>query len=126
MKNIISTCLIFGSLLITGCQDYNSNTFDKIKYDITELDDEGDSNFASANKIIVNNCAYCHEHSNWGTYTNSDWLDSGFINKGDPDNSYLIIRTKNYGGSDSDMPEVGEPLTDEEYQTLRTWITEIP
>lgn len=116
-------------LILISCQDYNSNTADRIKYGPVVLD-EADPNFQQAYTIIQNRCVSCHSstiHDAWATYQdNAAWLDSGMILRGDPDNSYFIQRIINAGGASSNMPQGGSALPDAEYQHLRKWIEEIP
>ncbi|WP_408099035.1 hypothetical protein ACJVC5_08970 [Peredibacter sp. HCB2-198] len=116
-------------LLLVGCQDYNSNSSDRFKYGPAILD-ETDPNFAQAYNTIQTRCTSCHSsniHDIWATYKNNNaWLDSGLIQRGDPDNSYFIQRIINYGGASSNMPQGGSALSDAEYQQLRKWVEEIP
>ncbi len=121
MKKLV---LLFS--LLVSCQDYNSNSSDKLKYGDLVIDDEGDPNYIGAYKIIQNKCIACHQshHNGWIGFSPSQWLSSGFVAKGNPDSSPLIMATSNFGGT---MPPTGSPgLTAEEYQTLRTWISDMP
>ena len=118
-------------LLLTSCEDYNSNSADKIKYDNTPQAEQsgGDPNFAGAFSVIKSRCVNCHSgyHNSWASYTtNEDWLASGLVNRGDPDNSRLIRRIINSGSPGANMPLGQGRLPDSEYQLLRKWITEIP
>ena len=116
-------------LLLASCQNYNSNSGDANTYGPVVLN-EADPNFAQAYSIIVNRCVNCHSsniHSVWSSYTsNNDWLNTGMVNRGDPDNSYFIQRIINYGASSSNMPQGGSALPAAEYNHLRKWIEEIP
>lgn len=125
MKAII----LLTSLLLTGaCQDYNSNSADRIKYGPVVLD-ESDPNFARAYNIISSKCINCHTgyHNNWAELKNNDaWLDYGILLRGDPNNSMFIQRIINYGGTSSNMPFGGSPLSNSDYQHLTKWIEEMP
>lgn len=125
--------LIITLFFISSCEDYNSNSADKIKYSNQPQAEEGgnggDPNFAPAFAVIQNRCVSCHSgfHNNWATYTsNEKWLNSGLIHRGDPDNSTLIKRTINSGQAGANMPLGFGAIPDAEFETLRTWITNIP
>ena len=125
MKNLI---IIFCFLFFTiGCQDYNSNSSDKLKYGDIILDDGGDPNFLGAYQIIQSKCINCHEgrHNSWVGLSGPQWVaNTDLIAKGLPDSSPLIMATTNWGGS---MPPIGYPgLTSDEYLALRNWITNMP
>lgn len=115
-------------ILLSGCQDYNSNSSDKEKYGQVQL--ENNAQFRTAYGIIQNRCVNCHTyqgHSVWADYTtNAEWIASGLIIKGDPRNSRLIYRIKNSGQADSDMPLGGSALPDSEYDALVEWVENIP
>lgn len=121
---------LFTFVLLLGCQDYNSNTSDGIKYRDIEVDDGGDPNFAAAKSVIDRRCVSCHSgaHNNWANRDNEQWLADPMmpVLRGDPDNSPLIIRTINTGGSSANMPLGGSAIPASEYTALKTWITSIP
>lgn len=121
--------IIFLLLIFISCQDYNSNSADRSKYGPVVLTDT-DPNFAQAYNIIQNRCVSCHSssiHDPWADLKdNASWLDSGLIQRQDPDNSILLQRIINYGGASSNMPQGGSALPDSEYQHLVKWINEIP
>jgi len=127
MKIILS---LFILILFSACEDYNSNSADKLKYSNEPQQEEGgDPNFAPAFAVIQNRCTSCHSgfHNNWSTYTsNEKWLNSGLVNRGDPDNSLIIRRTINSGQAGSNMPQGTGAIPDAEFETLRTWILNIP
>lgn len=112
-----------------SCQDFNSNTADRIKYGPLILD-EPDPNFPRAFNIISKQCINCHSsriHDQWANFTdNKSWLDSLLINRGDPSNSIFLQRIINYGGASSNMPQGGSALSTSDYQHLVKWIEEIP
>ena len=128
MKVVLHTFLL---ILLSSCEDINSNSADKLKYSKQgpQPEEAQDPNFAPAFKVIQNNCISCHTgfHNRWASYTTNDkWIASGRINRGDPDNSRIIERTINSGQTGANMPIGGGPLSDADYQLLRTWITNIP
>lgn len=108
-----------------GCQTYNANTFDKDNYGNSDL--IGGPNFKASYKILQNKCMNCHTHAQWSEYTHKDdWtVHGGRVINGDPDNSPLINRIINYGGSSSDMPQGGQALTSDEFQKLVDWVKDI-
>jgi hypothetical protein len=119
--------IFFFLLLLTSCQDQNSNSSDKEKYGPISLD--SDPNFPRAFQLIQSRCISCHTgyHNTWAQYqSNGDWLSSGLINRGDANNSQLILRIINTEGQDSDMPKNSSRLPDAEYEWLKKWINEIP
>jgi uncharacterized membrane protein len=117
---------------LIACDEYNSNSADKIKYseDVQEeVAEPGDANFAPAFAVITTRCISCHSnhHNNWASFTdNEKWISSGVVHRGDPDNSEFIKRIINTGGPGANMPEGLGALPDVEYQLLRKWITEMP
>ena len=121
MKYLIGFIL----LTIVGCQDLNSNSGDEAKYGALNL--TGTAEFNTAFRILRARCMTCHQHQNWGNYTNEQqWEDNGLVVQGDPDNSSVINRIKNYNGGNSDMPTDDGPLPDDEYQSLVDWVTNFP
>lgn len=118
-------------LLLVSCDEYNSNSADKLRYgdDIQQERDAGDPNFNPAFVIIQDRCINCHtgDHNNWARFRNDDaWISSGLVHRGDPDNSTFIERIINSGHAGADMPRGAGALPDSEYQLLRKWITEMP
>lgn len=122
--------LIFSLFILSSCEDYNSNSADKLKYsNDTQQEDVGDPNFAPAMEVIKNRCISCHSgfHNNWSRYSSNEmWLNSGLVHRGDPDNSPLIKRTINSGQAGANMPQGAGAIPDAEFETLRTWVTNIP
>jgi uncharacterized membrane protein len=110
-------------LILTGCQDYNSNSNDKNRFKQVTL--TGSANFNSAYYIIQERCTTCH--TEYANYTNEqDWIDQGLATAGDADGSRVIFRIINNGGTDSDMPLGLGPLPNDEYQDLVDWVNGIP
>lgn len=123
--------LILASLLLvlTSCQDYNSNSNDDERFSEVEL--TGSAVFKeSAYYILQQRCTSCHSsgiHNSWAGYTNEqDWIDEGLVVKGDPDSSRAIFRIINHGSTDSNMPLGMGPLPNDEYQDLVDWVENIP
>lgn len=108
-------------LFFIGCQDFNSNTFDETKFGVSNL--TGGEKFKTAYPIIQNKCANCHTHSEWsGFTTEAKWEEEDLVVPGNPDNSKFITRILNTGRNESDMPQGGSPLPDEEYEILVDWV----
>lgn len=121
---MIRTLLL--SLLLSGCQSYNSHTGDKAKFAEVEL--ENNAQFRAAYKVIQNRCINCHggNHNTWATYVNSQlWIDNGLIIARDPQASKLIRRTINSGVVGANMPPGGSPLPNDEYQAILDWINDL-
>ena len=111
--------------LASGCQDYNSNTFDGERYRRVTL--TGSAGFTPAYYVLQQRCASCHFHSEWGGYTSEqDWIDEGYVTKQDPDSSRVIFRIINHGGTDANMPLGLGPIPNDEYQDLVDWVENIP
>lgn len=122
--------LLLFLICLSSCEDYNSNSADKIKYSNEPQSEEaGDPNFAPAFAIIQSRCISCHSgfHNNWAAYTSDEqWINSGLVHRGDPDNSHFIKRIINSGQAGANMPQGAGALPDAEYQLLRKWIAEMP
>ena len=128
MRTLLFLFVVF---FFTACDEYNSNSADKLRYDegAQQETDTGDANFASAFAVIEKRCISCHsgQHDNWASYRSDDaWINSGEVHRGDPDNSPFIKRIINSGLPNSNMPEGLGALPDAEYQLLRKWISEMP
>ncbi len=114
--------------ILVGCQDYNSNSFDRTKYSSGCTGEPGDPNFAAACELTKKYCINCHQgyHNSWAAFTtNQDWINSGVIIKGDANNSEFIQYIFNYGPGGS-MPKYGSSLPNDEYAKLVEWIDNIP
>lgn len=123
MKNKLLLTFFFSFLFYSCGQDYNSNSFDKDKFsnDI-DVSTPAGQQFAQAYSVIELNCISCHTgyHSTYASYkTSADWVSAGLVNAGDFENSYLILKLKNYGGN---MPLSGSELSSDDIATLRSWI----
>lgn len=106
---------------LISCQDYNTNSFDRTRY--------GNPVGEGPAKIIQNKCINCHsgEHDSWAGLTDAQWVATGLVIPGDPDNSLFIKRIYNTGISGvSNMPIGGGALPNDEYQALKDWIQNIP
>lgn len=112
-------------ILMTSCQDFNSSSFDKLRY--SPISTSGTPEFQAAYKILANRCINCHSgrHGAWGDYKKEeDWLSSGLVLANDPDNSELIRRIYNSNSPEANMPPSGQ-IPSSEYLAIRTWIESI-
>lgn len=115
------------TLLLSSCQDYNSNSGDQGRYGIVSL--VGSAEFKASYAVIQNRCVNCHSgyHNNWANFTaEQDLVNDNKVVPANPAGSLLIQRIVNTGGSAANMPPGGSPLPDAEYEALKTWITAIP
>jgi mono/diheme cytochrome c family protein len=114
-----SALLVF--FFLVGCQDLNSNSYDKDKYGPSDL--VGGAEFRVAFPILRDRCASCHQHQDWSTYTDEEkWVEVGKVDPGNPDNSDVVTRIINYGNADSDMPPDSGALSDEEFEAIKVWV----
>lgn len=111
-------------MTFSSCQDSNSNSTDRIVYSDL-IEDPDDPNFGPAFQVITNRCISCHSsttHDVWSNYlTTQAWINSGDIKPGEPENSKLITRMKNYNAQET-MPQGGGAIPNDEYEKLLTWI----
>jgi uncharacterized membrane protein len=117
MKKLIA---LITFVTLVSCQSDNSNTFDEVLG--SSNIDPTNTNLVKAFVVIEERCISCHSgyHNKWASYTTDQaWIDSGNVTAGIIGDSPLITRLKNRGG---DMPVGGANLTNEEYDTLVTWI----
>ena len=111
-------------LFYIGCQDYNSNSFDKDRYSEIELTGGG-PNFKPAYKILQTRCMNCHQHAQWSGYTDAqDWVTNENLISPGPDKSLVITRIINSGEVGADMPQGGSALPASEFDTLKLWEAE--
>lgn len=84
--------------------------------------------FEKVQAVIASNCASCHGAN--GSATNlqlgssQEFIQAGLVVPGNPGNSKLIFRLKNYldgSSSNNNMPPSGE-ISSEDYQTLYSWV----
>lgn len=123
--NMLKSNLSLVFFFLVGCQDFNSNSFDKLRY--APAVPSGSTEFQQAYGVIQNRCISCHtgRHGAWaGLRTEAQWIDSGLIVPNSPDNSALIRSIVNSNAPGANMPPSGA-LSDQEYQTLRRWIENI-
>lgn len=112
---------ILSLILLSACQDYNSNSSDRERFGPVQLD--GSGNFQKAYPILMKRCGNCHYHSVWPSYKKeSDWIDENLIEPGSAERSRVIIRTINTGGTEANMPQGGSALPRGEYDVLTAWI----
>lgn len=115
-------------LFYIGCQDYNSNTFDKDSFGDLELTGAPAqlTQFKAAYPILHDKCMNCHQHSQWAGYTDAqDWVtNENLVTPGattDSGDSMVIRRIINFGATESTMPVGGSALSNSEFETLKTW-----
>ena len=97
--------LILSLFVLLGCQDTNSNSYDKDKY--SELGD-GSAEFNAALSVLKTRCISCHYHGAWATYNTSDkWVSNGLVVAKKADKSPVIYKIINFGGGSSNMPVGG-------------------
>ena len=125
MKILHDPVLAFLIVILTSsCAAYNSNSQDDALYNEAVLETGDDPNFAPAFAIIQNQCASCHSHSAWNNLTsNSLWLASGYVIKGQASGSVLIRKT--FQNGTGNMPP-SNSLNSTDFNTLRNWINNIP
>lgn len=121
---IPSSFILLILLLVTSCQDFNSNTFDEFRFQSFP-----DTPRGNAMNLVVSKCASCHTgyHSAWSTkeYTDADtrWVSDGLVTGvGVYSDTLLVQRLFNFGGN---MPQGGSSFTLEELLILQTWIDAI-
>ena len=119
----ILTSMVVG---LGSCANYNSNTFDETVYQAPAVD-KSDQNFGPAFAILTGQkCVGCH--SDFTSLTSSAaWVSasaSRSVIPGSPDDSPLIKKLKNFTPPGNMPPS--DSLTENEYQTLRAWVQNIP
>ena len=125
MRKIFLYSHLFLLVSCLGGQTQNSHSYDFNLTAKSNCADISNTRLCNAMEIIQSQCVDCHDnaHNDWASYdTDNKWIDSGRIQAGDPDGSPFILRLKNQG---SDMPKNKPMLSDEDYQTLRDWISNI-
>ena len=86
-----------------------------------------DPNFTKVQPLIVSQCASCHFHSTWGSYTAQKFVDEGYVIKGNALGSKLYYRLMGSEGASGpkSMPQT-TTLSNEELSTfvgdMKTWI----
>jgi mono/diheme cytochrome c family protein len=112
------------AVLNSSCAGYNSSSQDDALYNEAVLEVGGDPNFAAAYAIIQTQCASCHSHSAWNNLnSNSLWVASGYVIKGQANSSVLIQKT--FQNGTGNMPP-SNTLSSSDFNTLKTWINNIP
>ncbi len=116
--------LVVFALICVACgQDYNSNSSDDHlgANASSACTTNAQKRLCEAQQIIGDHCKSCH--SGWTIYTSDDaWIRSGLVSAGSAQASKLITNLKNAGGS---MPVGSDTLSQEEYQALVDWVTQI-
>jgi hypothetical protein len=122
MKKIFFLLTILLLFILSSCgQDYNSNYNDRGTY--ADIGIPSGTPLYNSYVIMQNKCFSCHG-SQWQEYkTSDDWVNAGLIVKGNFNNSQIKLSLKNFGGS---MPkDPASPLTNDEVDTLRTWVNSL-
>jgi mono/diheme cytochrome c family protein len=115
-------------LLLGSCgQDINSTSDDLTKFQASAIDTSTPAGIRlfNAYTIIQTNCTSCHTsyHSAFAGYTTDNaWINAGQVVAGDFDGSYIIQKLINYG---SNMPLGGSALSNDDIETLTTWISNL-
>ncbi|MEK6772314.1 MAG: hypothetical protein AABY64_00105 [Bdellovibrionota bacterium] len=127
---IIYTCklkkpiaLLIAAITLFGCgKVYTSSTNDLNVYGSGVT---GTSVFLNARAVLAVNCMNCH--SNWGAYTQQDYIDKFLVIRASPADSIVYSRLRgNDIGIAGDMPAGGRPnLTSEEMKKIKDWISSI-
>lgn len=78
--------------------------------------------------ILAEHCLRCHKPANrkgdLSLATSADVRANGYLSPGDPEASYLLqVVTPGQGGERPRMPREGEPLSAEQRNVLKQWIT---
>lgn len=85
---------------------------------------QGTAEFVSAKQVLVAKCLSCH--SNWSSYSESDFVTKGLVTKNSPVNSPLYTRIR---GNDTpvngDMPPGQPDIELSELSAIKTWISSI-
>ena len=125
---IIKTALVYllSMFVLSSCfQSSNSNSNDKELYGPRSYSND---NFAAAFAVIESECINCHSgyHDSWIAKTEeNDWFEQvdgvPLITSGSTANSLLVQRLDVWGTTGG-MPDGDAPLTESEYNALKTWI----
>lgn len=117
--------LILSMLTFLGCQDTNSNSYDKDKYSDTVSD--SNPTFKAAYTVLQNRCITCHYHAAWSKNdTPEKWIEQGLVVSQDASSSPIIYKIYNFGGGSSNMPLGGSTgIPGSEYQALLDWVEEL-
>ncbi|MFN8708985.1 MAG: PSD1 and planctomycete cytochrome C domain-containing protein, partial [Planctomyces sp.] len=77
--------------------------------------------------LLQSRCVNCHNSidrkGSFSVQKREEVLESGFVVPGKPDDSELLGVLVSQNGSRPAMPKTGSPLTAEEVETVRAWIT---
>jgi hypothetical protein len=73
--------------------------------------------------VIREKCATCHVHTQWNSYSDKDFVDSGYVVLGRPESSSILLLTKyNPYTQVWTMPKVNNGFSEEDYKILDDWI----
>ena len=118
------------TLIVFGQNCSNGFGVDEKFLDFGSLGLSSSAEFISAKAILKNNCTSCHSGAGSASGspmdlgTEQQFALSGLVVAGNPDQSKLIQRLRNFTGTSAltrDMPR-GSSLSDSDYQSLRRWV----
>lgn len=116
MRRLLGVILV---LMLGGCgiQTQNSSSLDALIYGSVS----GTPEFAAAQIVFVYNCIPCHAYSGM---TAAQLEAEGLVTAGSPETSPIYYRMANsFGGpGPKNMPPSGA-VSNEDLETVRTWIT---
>ena len=99
--------------LFTGCQVYNSSTWDELKYaEITGY-------YSTVQTLFSSKCTPCH---NYHTYTEQQFIDENLVTAGDATTSEIFNRLKGSGSNNQENMPPNDQLTLEEMDAVKLWI----
>lgn len=99
------------------------NSLNSFSSDAEVYDNSISTQFVAARQLMASKCAVCHRHSQFTSYSESEWVSVGLVVAGNPNASELFLRLKNNGilGSEQDMPP-NSSLSTSEAQIIEDWI----
>lgn len=84
----------------------------------------GSSNFLNARGVLATQCMTCH--SQWGNYTEQDFISNFLVIRGSPVGSLLYYRIRgNDVGIAGDMPIGATNMSNEDMKKVKDWITQM-
>ena len=124
IKLSLSYCILL--TLMSSCfQSVNSNSYDNATYGASTY---STSNFSYAFFVIDSKCISCHDgyHDTWAAKTEeNDWFEQidgvPLVSSGSTANSLIVQRLDTWGTSGG-MPKNDSPLSETEYNAIKTWI----
>ena len=100
-------------ILLSGCQVYNSSTWDELKYaQLTGY-------FSTVQTLFSSKCTPCH---NFHTYSEQQFIDENLVTAGDALTSPIYYRIKGSGSNNNENMPPNDQLTLEELDSIKIWI----